>query len=538
MRLRSKKTISLLLSFMIMLLTLAGCGKSADKTTGQTNDGKKMKVSFAAWVSAPMDKDSWLEQELEKLFPDIDFDLMAFERDTFMDQLNTRIAGGDIPDIIYRYERPDVEDLVRMGVLTEVPFDMIKKNAPKYLEATKNFGSDVWMACNVDGKNYGLPYMQQDMKNGTGTNAWRMDWLEKVGIDKVPETLPEMEEALKRFVNNDPDGNGKNDTYGILAEGKTLTASQCFSAIYMAYGVNPLHWFLQPDGSVKLGMVTTQAREALKLISRWYKEGLIDPEYVVSDGKEKKEKWASNKGGYLDSSTWTRLVSPDGEFYSALMQANPNAKIALAPAIKGPEGKYGYPSYGGITSSLVFGSQLQKQPEKLARILQVLEKIGTDKEVHSLMAGQESVHWNRDPKTRTVTYVDQYKDAKLRGPLGTNFFHFSSLGIPGLEQGNQRIDYDEVTKYAKDKNVIDGKDYFPVVRLLIPSDVLQRAQDTQNVAAKWEINFVTGVKSVDTDWDDFINEWNAAGGTELTKAANEAYKTSLSTMDSIQQQIK
>lgn len=517
----------------VMAFSAAACGQ---KDAAQ-DEGGRTKVSFAAWVSGPIDNNSWLETKLEEIFPDIDLEILAFERDTFMDQLNTRIAGGDIPDIIYRYERTDVENLVRMGVLTEVPFDMIKQNMPKYLEATKSFGADVWMACNVDDKNYGVPYMQMDMKNGNSTNAWRMDWLRNVGIDKVPETLEEMEEALRRFVYNDPDGNGQDDTYGIISEGKSLGAQQCFSAVYMAYGVSPAHWFLQDDGSVKYGIVTDEAKEALKTINRWYEEGLIDPEYVVSDGKTKREKWANGKGGYVDCCTWTRLVPPDSEFYSALMGANPDAEIALAPAPKGPDGEYGYPGFGGITSSVVFGSQLKDDQPKLERILQMIEKIGTDKEVNLLMSGQEGVHWNWDDGISAKVYVDEYSEAKLRGPLGTNFLHFANFGIPDLNPEYNRKDYDEVSKYARDHSVTEGEDYFPVVRLLIPSDVLQSTQDTQNVAAKWEVNFVTGVNDIDQDWDTFVAEWEAAGGKQLTEAANAAYVQANQSIENINNQL-
>ncbi|MFD0717029.1 hypothetical protein [Paenibacillus sp. GCM10027626] len=42
----------------------------------------------------------------------------------------------------------------------------------------------------------------------------RKDWLDNVGIDKLPETLDEYHEVLRRFTFNDPDQNGKNDMYG------------------------------------------------------------------------------------------------------------------------------------------------------------------------------------------------------------------------------------------------------------------------------------------------------------------------------------
>ena len=39
-------------------------------------------------------------------------------------------------------------------------------------------------------------------------SVWRDDWLKKVGIDKIPETLDEAETAFYKFRNDDPDGNG------------------------------------------------------------------------------------------------------------------------------------------------------------------------------------------------------------------------------------------------------------------------------------------------------------------------------------------
>ena len=44
--------------------------------------------------------------------------------------------------------------------------------------------------------------------------VWRKDWLEKVGIEKIPSTIEEFETAIRAFKEQDPDGNGKNDTFG------------------------------------------------------------------------------------------------------------------------------------------------------------------------------------------------------------------------------------------------------------------------------------------------------------------------------------
>ena len=44
----------------------------------------------------------------------------------------------------------------------------------------------------------------------------RKDWLDKLGL-KVPKTTDEFFEVMKAFTFKDPDGNGKNDTYGLGA---------------------------------------------------------------------------------------------------------------------------------------------------------------------------------------------------------------------------------------------------------------------------------------------------------------------------------
>ena len=43
---------------------------------------------------------------------------------------------------------------------------------------------------------------------------WRKDWLDKLNLE-VPETLEEYEKVLTAFVENDPDGNGKEDIAGM-----------------------------------------------------------------------------------------------------------------------------------------------------------------------------------------------------------------------------------------------------------------------------------------------------------------------------------
>src|SRR5690625_5188612 len=60
----------------------------------------------------------------------------------------------------------------------------------------------------IDGKIYGLP---RTRPLGREAVSIRKDWLENLGLD-MPETIDDFYEVLKAFTNDDPDGNGEDDT--------------------------------------------------------------------------------------------------------------------------------------------------------------------------------------------------------------------------------------------------------------------------------------------------------------------------------------
>lgn len=64
-----------------------------------------------------------------------------------------------------------------------------------------------------DGRIYGIP--KPDALSGGYVQFVRKDWLDKLGLP-VPRTLDELYVTAKAFASSDPDGNGKNDTYGML----------------------------------------------------------------------------------------------------------------------------------------------------------------------------------------------------------------------------------------------------------------------------------------------------------------------------------
>ena len=97
----------------------------------------------------------------------------------------------------------------------------------------------------------------------------RSDWLKKVGM-RPPRTWADLEKVAEAFTTQDPDGNGKNDTYGLDVPGSTQRGylSWYWSNLLYEAGGN----FLTPTGSG--GFTSTisspQAVQAANFLEKLY----------------------------------------------------------------------------------------------------------------------------------------------------------------------------------------------------------------------------------------------------------------------------
>jgi putative aldouronate transport system substrate-binding protein len=476
--------------------------------TARAQSGETLQVSWAMWVLGPVDGDNLARQTILERF-NIDLEMLSFERATWFDQVNTRVGGGDIPDIIYRDSSAVVTEYVDQGVLREVPYDAIASAAPNAFAAATAFTSDVWLASYRNGVNYGYPF-QQPLQTRPFTGGWRKDWLDALGMS-LPETLDQHTEAFQRIASEDPGGVGL--AYGPGLRGKdSLHAS--IHAFTMAFGTTPTQWMHLDDGTLQHGATLDGARLGLEKVTQWYQDGLIDPEFLTVDGTTVNQKWANGTYSYLPG-TWYSLIQ-GGAPYDSLKAVTPTAEIALGPAPKGPDGLYGYMNWGPITSSLTFGKDVDDT--KLERILQMIEGIQTDPELAILLRyGVEGEHWTRN-EFNAIVPTEAYVNPANRGALGTNFFAAASPS-PEIQTLAARSDEADLYAYAEDGNV---KNFVPFAGLLVPSDVRSQASEMDPIRDKWLTSFISGNEPLD-NWQAFLDEWNGAGGAVMTEAVNATF---------------
>lgn len=478
----------------------------------QTPVDDLIETSWATWVTGPVDETNLVRDTLRERF-NIDVQMLAFERTTWFDQLNTRVGGGDIPDIIYRDSPGVMREYVDQGVLREVPYDAISTAAPATFAETNAFTTDVWLAAYsyTDGKNYGLPYSQPNQTRPF-TNGWRQDWLDKIGASAVPATVDEYTDVFGRFVSESPSEAGFN--YAVSFPGRQ-SLSHPMSWLSLAYGATPAMWMELEGGQLQHGTTLDGTRDALALMAQWYANGIIDPEFITTDGIALTQKWANGAIGYIPT-TWYRLI-PGGEHYDALKAVYPEATVSLAPAPTGPNGQSGYFNWGPITSALTFGKDVDDV--KLERLLGMMDAIQSDPDLAIMLRfGVEGEHWQRNPETNAVLPTADYVNPANRGALGSNFLA-SAMPSPSIQKSIARDDEAELYKYAEAGTV---KNFVPYATYLVPSETTSQASELDATRDKWLVDFVSGAQPIEA-WDQFLIEWNEAGGTLMTEATNGTY---------------
>ena len=549
----SKRIFAAVAAAAVMAPLAAGCGNngnngstpsssgnsssnnssSASSDSGNANNGEKAKISLALWVGAATEENNGAEERFNERMPNVELDIMPFERATWTDQINTRVAGGDIPDIIYRDSQGLVAQYAEQGVICEVPIEKCAQYAPNIYESTKSYGTEVWLACNVNGTNYGLPIMQPGVI-APFSNHWRMDYLEKVNVTEIPTTIEEAEEVFLKIIAADVNGSGAaGDTYGLTFRGKDAT-SRLFESIFMAYGVNPAKWMLNDDNTLTFGWMRDEIKDGLTLLNRWYELGIIDPEFVTTDGAIFNQKVASGSIAYYTAATWNRAQPPQGEFYLNAISGDPNAELVVGPALKGPNGDYGYNTWGSVTSAMTFGSHLAKDEEKLNLCLQVVDFISADTEDNVYIRyGVEGTDWERNDVGAWVTLHTDANDAAKFGTAAWG----GIAPVPEFAARQARTDDAEYSKYAREGTVQPGESYIDWCGFFTDGEKTSATADVDPDFYAGIIDIITGVRPV-SDYDILRQAWYDGGGQAATDEYNRAYKEGGAVMDEILAQIK
>ena len=512
-----------------------------------------MKISVAGYMFGPIDNEKdVVTPAVEKMLKekhgiDVDIEVVYIEQGNYAEILNTRLAGGTAPDVFLAQSTTALNDYLDQGVIRTWDEEFFKENAPDVYNFIMNgaaYGDlkgdvEAWKkAATRDGKMVVLPSFKPDGSMPYKTMIYRGDWLDKLGVtqETLPKTVDDFVALMERFTKEDPDGDGQDNTYGC-----SITAMK---ALFGAYGLGTgfsggtSYWVLR-DGKVVSSDVADDAKAVITVLADMYARGLIDQEFV--QGKESVEGsyWAISHGmvngtygvsanASIDHYRLKGIASEDDqggrcaqEYWSVNGE---DSTFVYGPWPAGPNGDYGWEvgTPVAVSESAVYNKSVSD--EKLAVIFQILNAFATDDELYLLaFGGIEGEHYtlNEDGTIKRNGEMTN-EDFNAVGVWGCRSLYgsdraFSELGY-NLAFYNDKTIANRLNWYKNDQYNSYIQD---VVTETLPS-AGELFAEVNTVRDEAYVDFIRGDRSLDT-WDDFVADWMAAGGEQLTSEANEWY---------------
>ena len=253
----------------------------------------------------------------------------------YSDQMVSALANGILPEVLsvksVDLKHPSVVNAVRSGGFWEIGTYLSRfPLLTRYLDpAVLHNGS-------YFGRVYGLYWERPVSRQGI---QYRKDWLERLGLAE-PRTVEELYRVLRAFTFDDPDGNGKQDTYGLVDRNDLVYGAFRNLAVYLGA---PNGWALQQEGLVP-DFYTEAYRDAMKWMQKLYNEGILNPDFTVTSKSQQEERFVRGEAGMMI----TNILSSGSQ--DKMSKLNPKAVIGIQNRIAGPQGDrvWGGPGFGGL----------------------------------------------------------------------------------------------------------------------------------------------------------------------------------------------
>ncbi|GAA3401008.1 extracellular solute-binding protein [Paenibacillus hodogayensis] len=319
-----------------------------------------------------------LEDDIKKTIDaklNIDLRIVPCLGDACKTQLSMRLAEGNPPDLFY-VDRRTLARLVKQNQLLDLsPYVDLLQPAIDFAG-----GGKVELPEN-GGKLYGL---------AIGDNAFqftywvREDWLDKLGL-QPPATLDELARTARAFTFGDPDGNGKNDTYGFGGN-----PDQALGPIFGAFGTTYPGHFYRKNGQLVNSLTDPGMVPALAYIQSLIEAGVVDPDLLSNKTAQHEMKAFQGQVG-LFYYNWPNMMNDNK--VKEWQPLNPNARWVQLPSPQGPGGA-SYSFYDpGAASVLVMPKTLQRAPAKLDKIIRLLRYVTSPEGSRLVMYGLEGKHY-------------------------------------------------------------------------------------------------------------------------------------------------
>lgn len=383
-----KKFISLVLVLALCLTVMAlPTFASADEVT------KPEKITIFVDGTVPTQPNG--QAELIARWEEINgikLEIIQPDHDAYYDVLQQRIASRNWPDVMI-LASTYYSAYANEGIL----WDMTDAWENSEVRTSGRFRGDaVFEGLKINGRLYGFA----DGFGGGCVTYVKKAWLDKVGMD-VPTTWEEYAAMCDAFVNQDPDGNGVNDTYAVTAAGFIGKEAPFINYLPEFYQDAYPSFYQDAEGVWHDGFTEPAMEAALARLNEGYTKGWIDPTTLTNGTKDCRNKFYDNVTGVFTywAGTWATNLKVNLESKSI------DSELVALPPLVDADGNQLY-QYLDRTPPVWVIPVSCENPEGVFKYFLESMFDGGDNEFLWIY-GVEGVHWSRKAETVLDTTWDE-----------------------------------------------------------------------------------------------------------------------------------
>lgn len=373
--------------------TTAATGKTDTTTTTEAKEAAKerqtitfMTIDFNAGTSNTGDYAEEILQKIEDA-ADVNLEIEWVLSDVTEEKTTLAMANPSTMPMIITHSGSLTGNIVsaaKAGAFVDLnDYIWDSEKYPNLSQMNKSVAETL----SVDGALIAIPRTRDIGRYGL---SYRQDWADAVGITAEPKTIDDVYDMLYKFTYDDPDGNGKNDTYGM----EMTSYTGPFDIIQTWFGVG--NGWAEVDGKLVPVHMQPEYKEALDWIKKVYDDGLMPKDWAVRTT----DTWSNGcktgeSGVYIDvmdggRRIWDYFVAEETKTPS-VVNPDETASMNLLGAVNGKTlATSGYNGYFTISASTC------DTPEKIEAALTLLDRLNDNDTRLLVEYGLEGINWEKD----------------------------------------------------------------------------------------------------------------------------------------------
>ena len=564
---KQKRIIALVSATALVATALAGCGKTSEENTQKTAVGEaegtaKEDLPFSKYAETVTvhlggsmnpnakipDGMSYEDNSYTRFLKDdlnikVVYDWVASSSD-YDEKMNLCIGSGTIPEMM-NVNATQYRALLKYDMIQ--PLDQYFEDyASDKLKGFVKSGGEELKKCITNDKGEMMAIPAPSMMVGEMNEMWiRQDWLDKLGLE-APRTWDEMVKVAEAFVTQDPDGNGEDDTIGILGPGNSNHINDIgdnqfgLDPLFCSFQSYPQYWLQDEDGTVKYGSIQPETRTALEKIQKLYTDKLIDPEMLVRSNCQ--ETLLSGKVGIFFGPWWSGYT-----FADATLAGEADWRAYFTPLSE--DGNY-YTHMPDPTSKYVVVSKSCKNPEAAFKMISYQVANGQHWTDDGITSSDMSISdfyplWNAYDNADEIELSTETLEKYLAGEITMDDVDFSQhILLKSDMEAVKELKKEPYDDFSLDKWNLDSdlaKTNLPrLVSLLVGGAPYVNDKyipvynaysgQTETMQAKWanlkkmeEETFAKIIigKADISEFDTFVKNWKSQGGDQILKEIND-----------------